>query len=124
MCMIDGGERYDLLVQREVKKSRKDHTCYECGRLIKVGESYRVYGGLYDGKWDTHPTCQHCLVACEWLVKNCHGFLCGGVYEDIEQHADEYHIFGLFRLEIGMRRRWNNGAMKVPRMPKAIAIGH
>lgn len=122
MCMIDDGERYELWGHREIKKSRKEHVCCECSRAIKVGESYRVYWGLYDGEWQNHPTCQHCLVACEWLAENCHGFLHGGVYEDIEQHADEYHYFGLYRLEIGMRRKWKDGLMRTPKIPKPISI--
>ena len=122
MCMIDDGEHYEVYSRREVKKSRKEHQCEECRRAIMIGEPYRAYYGLLDGKWHTHPTCQHCLVACEWLTENCHGFLHGGVLEDIEQHAQEYRRFGLYRIKMGMRRKWKGGAMPIPQLPKPISL--
>lgn len=122
MCMIDDGERYAVYGVRYVKKSRKLHKCYECGREIAIGELYRKYYGLFDGKWNNHPTCQHCCVACDWLVETCRGFLHGGVCEDIAEHAASYRSMSLYRLEVGMLRKWGGGKMKVPRMPQPITV--
>lgn len=122
MCMIDGGERYEVWSVRSVKKSRTVRRCYECGRTIAIGEHYRVYSGLFDGKWHTHPTCRHCCVACDWLTETCHGFLHGAVYDDIAEHAETYRSMSLYRLEIGMRRKWKDGMVDVPKAPKSISV--
>ena len=53
-------ESYAVFYQ-EIRVSRKEHKCVECGNTINKGEKYEVSHGLYDGRWDTHKTCVRCL---------------------------------------------------------------
>ena len=126
MCMIDGGDMYAVWSCRDVKQAKKEHICEECGRTIAPRESYRMYGGCFRGeKWNQHPTCRHCLTACQWLVDTCSGFIHGGVGEDILEHAQEYRRMDLYRLWVMMRRGWKkkNGQLyAVPKVLDAIEV--
>lgn len=128
MCMIEGiDEAYVIYNRHKATRAAKEHRCTECRRVIAKGETYYCASGLYDGQWDTHHTCAHCYVACEWLTENCGGFLHGGVQEDIEEHVTEYRRPDLYRLAIGMRRKWKRrqgeGLRPLPRLPRPIQIG-
>jgi len=122
MCMIENAECFQVHGSRDIKKSRKGHKCTECGRIINVGEPYRIYSGLFDGEWDHYPTCQHCLVVCQWLTENCSGFCHSAVYQDIAEHAREYRLMSLYRLEVGMLWKWKAGTMRVPKLPQPLTI--
>lgn len=122
MCMIDGAEKYSIWKEKTITKARTEHKCDECGRAIAKGETYTIYKGFSDGEWSTHPICRHCIVACGWLRVTCHGFIHTCVLEDIEEHAREYRRFDLYRLVVGMRRKWKGGLMRVPKLPKPISI--
>lgn len=39
--------------------SRKEHKCCECHGIIRRGEKYQRYEGLWDD-WDTYKTCSDC----------------------------------------------------------------
>lgn len=130
MCMIDDGERC-AVHRSKVKKARKPHACNECGRQIAPGEEYETADYLYDGCWFHNDTCSHCLVACGWLMRNCHGYMHDGVLEDLGEHASEYRFvpglsIGINRIVVGSRRQWKRfdgrGLMPVPKMPPAISI--
>ena len=41
-------------------KARKDHKCYECGKIIKPGEVYQRIKGMWDGHWEKFDTCEAC----------------------------------------------------------------
>jgi len=40
--------------------ARKEHTCCECGRIIRIGERYRLEKNVFDGSFDTFKTCVDC----------------------------------------------------------------
>ena len=139
MCMIeDCDERYHLYNPPAPRKARKAHKCEECNRSIDAGETYYYGTGMYDGDFSTHKICRHCWVACEWLNANCSGFLHNTVYEDIEQHVEEYGytkakaVPGLARIVIGMRRDWivkrgprAGQLMPLPKLPAPLEpTGH
>ena len=46
---------------KEIKKCRKNHTCFWCGETIKCGESYRRWCWADDGLEEikVHPECGH-----------------------------------------------------------------
>lgn len=120
MCMIDDGEQFAFYV-KATRRARKPHKCDECGRAIAPGEAYEIFRGLYDGKWDGGKSCAHCLVAQEWLTRECGGFLHHAVADDIEDHFREGYGIGVGRLAVGMRRGWKSrrGTLApLPRMPK------
>lgn len=104
MCMHDDPS-VDMpeFCGRSNRKARKDRKCSECFRTIKVGETYEYMAGKWDGRLDTFSTCQHCLVAREWLVNECGGYVFGGVKEDLRQHWEERSHY---------RRRWGRDMLK------------
>ena len=126
MCMVDNGDKYAVWSCRDIKQAKKEHFCEECARTIATGESYRMYGGCFQGdKWNQHPTCQHCVTACRWLIDTCSGFVHGGVEEDIRAHAQEYRRMDLYRLSAMMRRQWrkkNGHLYAVPKVLDAIEV--
>jgi len=117
---------------RTVKRARKSHKCTECGRQIQAGESYRVHTWIYDGQFDSSKSCAHCMVAEDWLTENCSGYLIHGVWEDINEHCQEYQgrakcIARLARIKIGMERDWQirrgprkGQLMPVPQLPAKL----
>jgi len=40
--------------------ARKTHTCVECHRDIKPGETYERTSGIWDAGWCTFKTCSDC----------------------------------------------------------------
>lgn len=112
MCSIDDcDERYEPYSRTRHKAARR-YTCEECGTPIHHGDRYERAAGCYDGHWNTHRICIACAEGpCDWLARECGGFLHGGVQEDLEEHWDEYRHapiderMVLGRLIISMRRR-------------------
>lgn len=106
MCAVD----YDVadVYHEENRKSRKEHICSECQRIIKKGENYRYTFGVWEKQVSTFRTCSNCLVPQDWLREECGGFLLGALAEEIEEHAIEYRKMFLYRWLIGIRRKWKN----------------
>ena len=132
MCMWDGGEDGPSVYRCKVQHTRKKRRCGECSRHIAIGETYQNVFMVYDGSPGTWIMCAHCMVAAQWLVANCGGYLLHGVWEDIHEHIVEYRgaeqyrpvEHGLRRLEIGRKRRWARfdgaGLMAVQWMPPVV----
>lgn len=57
ICDID--ESVVVLFDKIVK-SRKQHKCHECYRIIEKGEKYRSEKYVFEGKIDKHNTCLDC----------------------------------------------------------------
>lgn len=128
MCMIDSADGGSMAFSSErfVKAARKPHKCEECRRDIAVGESYWYSTSLWEGDFSANHVCLHCRVACDWLSKNCSGYVVTMVEEDIAEHVEEYHRMDLARLAVGMRRKWqrfHGGLMSVPTLPRPIELG-
>lgn len=106
MCMYDDAETVEPIEDGHYVTARKDHKCHECKRTIKAGEKYHTEAHFYEG-FVRHKTCAHCMVARGWLSDECGGWVFGGVYEDMREHCNygQYPI-GVYRLAVGMRRRW------------------
>ncbi len=133
MCMADYGGDRPSIYRAKTARTRKDRRCEECGRAIAVGERYQNAFMVHDGYGSTWVTCEHCIVAMDWLVENCGGFLHGGVWEDLEEHITEYPTiaFPLSRLSVARRRKWMRfdgaGLMVVPQAPPTlveVGLGH
>lgn len=125
MCMIENADNYVSVSHAyQVKSSRKEHRCNECGRTIAKGEGYHRAELCMEGGWYTFHTCVHCRVACAWLSEQCGGYLHEGVLEDVMEHAAVYHLGRLTRLEVGMKRKWKRfdgyGLMPVPQVPRVV----
>lgn len=131
MCMIEDADGRCVVLHDDMRRARKSHSCYECGRTIEPGETYNNKGVVLhqDGRTErkTYKTCAHCCVCCEWLRKQCGGYLFGGVWDDILEHVNEGYgrkLRGLNNLLWGLRAHWrlsNGTLMKVPRLPEVTA---
>lgn len=112
MCMIEDCDDYSIVWSKKKHRASKAWTCDECGRTIAAGEHYERFQGLScDKYWWTCRTCAHCLVAREWLNRECGGFVYAGVREDLEDHWSDgplMRVPSLGRLIVGMRRRWRD----------------
>lgn len=106
MCSTD----YDPadIYNEKVVKARKNHICSECSRNITKDEKYKYHFGIWENKPSTFKTCRHCLIAQDWLREECGGFLHGQLRDEIYEHADGYRKMFLYRLVVGMDRKWKN----------------
>lgn len=121
MCMIDNCDGYTTVLHERHPVARIQHKCAECGRVIHKGERYLNEGTLWDGKKKTHKTCAHCEVVRQWLTQECSGFVYGGIWEDISEHAWEGYGIRVKMMAVGMERNWErkDGRMwPLPRFPK------
>lgn len=101
--MADDG-CYPEWSRSERRRARKIHMCSECGRVISPGEHYLYAAGKTEGDLWFAKVCDHCGVACDWLLKNCGGFLFHAVLEDFVNHAQG--SLPMLRIVVGARRRW------------------
>ncbi len=62
MCMIDDLDPVEF-AKSEFRRARKEHTCEECSRVIRIGERYRYCFMLADGDNYQFAACEHCIVA-------------------------------------------------------------
>ncbi len=123
MCRIDGADRSEVYSE-STHRARKEHKCYECRRAIMPGEVYRRVFTVTEGDASSMKVCGHCIVAQDWLISNCGGYVYGEVREEIEEHAQEYRALSLARIAVGMRRKWRrlrgDGLLAVPPSPAAL----
>jgi len=127
MCAIDDCDERVNVVQTADRIARKEHRCSECYRQIVKGEKYHYEFGTLEGDAVTYRTCPHCMVAREWLHKNCGGWIYQGVIEEICEHADEYPDLAepLKLIVSGANARWKSiggDLMPIPDMPPAISV--
>lgn len=127
MCAIDDcDERVEILREKD-RVGRKEHRCSECWRTIAIGDTYHYEFGTLEGEAVTYRTCTHCMVARQWLSKNCGGWIYQGVIQEILDHADEYPDLAVPLREIvsGANAKWmaiGGRLMPVPDMPPAISV--
>ena len=125
MCRIDGAEQC-LVWDETSPRARSPTQCTECRRPIEKGDPYRRVDYLFEGRWGTEKFCAHCTIAAEWLRAECGGYVAGGVREEIAEHAQEYRDQMLWRLVVGMNRKWKRFAdsslMPIPQMPDTSPV--
>jgi hypothetical protein len=132
MCNVDFNFDPPTVFRTEVRTSRKVRRCDECSRTVVAGEIYENTFMVYDGGVSTFSTCSHCLVARQWMLRECGGSLYGaggedgGLMHEMREHALEYPsaAFGLWRLYSGMKRSWQRfdggGLMPIPQPPPSV----
>jgi hypothetical protein len=118
MCMIDECDAPSVYLP-QIRKARKEHKCCECFRQIEIGEQYEQVTGNWDGSWGSFKTCLHCLEARKWLMKQCHGYVHGAVFEDLREHIS-YARLHVGRLVVGMNRKWTKRNGDRMALPKAL----
>lgn len=85
---------YDMpdYYRAKIRRARKEHHCYECGRTIKAGEQYEDAFGVYRGESTYHPkTCERCVNIRIWVTNNvpCFCWSHGNMIEDAKDAVDE-----------------------------------
>lgn len=125
MCMVDDGDgAVTPIDEGRYVRARKAHKCKECMREIRPGERYHRERFIdLDRAIVNWKTCEHCMVARDWLLGECGGWIYGGVEEDVAEHwhDGEGKDIKLARMIVGMRRNWTTkrgGLMKMPQMPE------
>jgi len=125
MCMIDDVEGHVTEINVTTPRARREHYCAECGRVIGAGERYERNVHVWDGAMICHKTCEHCLVARQWLQDECGGWLFGAVEEDIREHAHSGdYPMGVHRLAVGMAWKWRTPTGKLLPVPKVPQTTH
>ena len=64
--------------------ARKEHSCYECENIIKVGQKYEQVDAVYEGEWEHFKTCTTCVNIRRNMF--CNGFPHGAMWECIHEH--------------------------------------
>lgn len=114
MCAIDDAEQPEFW-HDEWRTAAKDHACGECRRRIRRGERHHFVSSLYDGRWSSWRTCEHCIHAATWINSVCGGYLLGGLLEELVEHWHEgFRSVGFGRLIVGVQRQWHDGRDEVP----------
>lgn len=123
MCMVDGYDFEGTFLGEETRKARKEHRCEECYRKIQPGEEYRVAKWVNEGRVESMKMCAHCRVASKWLSDNCGGFVYGGIWEDIEEHIDEYRgVYPEVTRDLKRLAVWGKNDWRVKYGPRAGAL--
>lgn len=69
-------------------RARKEHTCDECGGMIKKGEQYHIHKGRCDGDWMQVKNCEQCETIRDDYGCGCIGGLDEAVYECLGIHIN------------------------------------
>lgn len=81
------GCRTEFWRERLIKRARRAHTCGECRRQIREGESYLYVSGVWDGDFGTHKVCSDCRSVIDAFF--CNGYVFGQVWDDLREYARE-----------------------------------
>lgn len=127
MCLVDFVDDCGfIMLQNKMTKAIKQHRCTECRRIIEPGERYRREVGVGDGEFNTYKTCEHCLVARDWLMAECGGCIYGAIEEDIREHCHSgLYPISVYRLAIGMQWQWrapSGRALPVPSRQETASL--
>ncbi len=72
--------------------ARKEHKCYECRGVIRVGEKYHKHHGIWDGSASTYKVCNECealrMKADDGARDNEDRTPFGGLYETVFESRD------------------------------------
>lgn len=99
MCFYSDG--YCTVYEpKTIKKSRKEHKCSDCFKVIPCGDSYESIFTVYEGEADTWKICRKCKQLREGIVQvelaeGCSRHeaepLLGAMFDQFEGAAEHYH---------------------------------
>jgi len=81
------GDGQPALYATTKPRSRRQHKCCECRRIIEPGELYLRESGLWDGMFQTFKTCRDCQSVRNSFLFIGHQY--GMMWEDLEEHIRE-----------------------------------
>lgn len=94
------------------RTARKEHRCGECGRQILRGETYKVDTYVFEGSFESHKICRHCLDVRHYFDLTRRGWAYGMLLEDLG-YMDLDSTGG--QLLEGMKVKWHqHGALMPP----------
>lgn len=122
MCMLDDADGSVVTIDRGCYvTARKPHKCAECRRTIDAGERYNRESFVFDGCFQYHKTCAHCMVVRGFLVDECGGWLYGAVEEDAREHCHAgIYRMDLYRAVVGMGWNWRRKDGRLMNVPDRI----
>lgn len=122
MCMLDDADgRVTIINEGCYVTARKPHKCAECRRTIDAGERYHRESFVFDGRFQAHKTCAHCMVVRDFLSEECGGWLYGDVEEDAREHCHSgIYRMDLYRAVVGMQRNWRRKDGRLMNVPTRI----
>lgn len=90
-CYCDDGDAPSVY-NRETRKARKAHQCWECAHTIESGEAYEYVSGIWDGSPGSYKTCADCVEFRAWFEAHipCVCWSHGAVFEIAIDEAHEY----------------------------------
>ena len=90
-CDLDY-DRPDFFRESDIKKSRKEYKCEECGEVISAGSPYRYECGSWEGKFQVFRTCKSCIAI---RIDFCPCFVYGMLWENMMEHwGEDAHLLG------------------------------
>tara|TARA_R110002153_G_scaffold9324_2_gene38604 strand:+ start:1343 stop:1645 length:303 start_codon:yes stop_codon:yes gene_type:complete len=86
----DGSDGYGTSFgDKIIGAARKQHRCCECPRPIKVGDSYCIVSGTWEGDFYTNKVCLRCRRASKWLMSRGHAWRSGEVIADVRYCVEQ-----------------------------------
>lgn len=92
-CIYDSDGYGPEASTTKIRKARKQHRCFECGRTIEPGEKYEYISGIWDGAPSSYKTCLDCLSLRD--VFFCGGWIYGEVWNEFREWLYEGEIEGI-----------------------------
>lgn len=88
-CIIECEGEPFIYFRNSFPVARKEHTCIECGKVIKAGEKYENAFGIFrDGgkRAESYKTCMGCYNLSRHLMCGCrcYGMLAEDIYYALE----------------------------------------
>lgn len=105
-----------VLHRRDVKKSRRQTKCSECGVGITAGSEYEYVFGVWDGDAVTVHTCSHCRDIRKFMLNSlpCFCYEYGNLTQNVRDALEDAYdragsevaglAFGVGRLMVAQRR--------------------
>ena len=76
------------LYTKKIVTARKEHKCYECGRVVITGEQYESVRGKWEGDFETYKTCTDCLSLRDTFFNDGWGF--GDIWWDFSDTLNDW----------------------------------
>lgn len=80
-----------FLIENDVKKSRKEHRCAECGGKIAIGETYKRRRFGFEGSVYNEAVCSRCNDLIRWaqISVPCFCYGMGNLFEDLRSMVEQ-----------------------------------